>query len=107
VRRWPLLLLVALVWLLAPAGAVAQTGQAREPGQALEMSAMRCEELLALDADSAAVVMFWLDGYLAGLTGDTLLDLGYLEGFSQDGGAFCANHPQFRLLDAAESLGLQ
>lgn len=64
------------------------------------------KELSTGNADDAGVVLMWIDGYLSGVSGDTLLNWKDLERFSSKLATYCGERPTARVLDAAEAVGI-
>ena len=64
------------------------------------------QDLSQSSAEDAGVVMMWIDGYLSGVSGDTLLNWKDLERFSSKLATYCGERPTARVLDAAEAVGI-
>lgn len=64
------------------------------------------QDLSQSSAEDAGVVMMWIDGYLSGVSGDTLLNWKDLEKFSTRLAAYCGEKPAAKVLDAAEAVGI-
>ena len=84
---------------------------AKKPGaQNINFGAITCgefmKELSQGSAEDAGVVLMWIDGYLSGVSGDTVLKWGDLEKFSTDLVAYCGKKPDEKVLDAAEAVGI-
>ena len=60
-----------------------------------------------MDEESAGYVMMWLDGYLSGITNDTLLHWEGLEEFGTKLADFCQKNPHSGLLDSAKAVGIK
>ena len=94
------LLLCALLY--APA-------QARGFGN-IEFSAISCgdfvNDLNRSDEETIGLVFMWLDGYLSGVTGDTLLNWRGMEAFAEELIDYCASYPRVQVLDAARTVGI-
>lgn len=56
--------------------------------------------------DDIAVVLMWIDGYLSGVSGDTVLNWRNLERFSAKLVDYCDRKPNVKVLDAAEEVGI-
>ncbi|MBK6744079.1 MAG: hypothetical protein IPG66_14355 [Hydrogenophilales bacterium] len=65
------------------------------------------EEIVTADEDATASVLLWIDGYLSGISGDTLLDWKSLENYTGRLVEHCASHKKAKLLDAARKVGIQ
>lgn len=77
----------------------------------IDFSAITCEEFIndigAASEDDVAAIMMWLDGYLSGVSGDTVLRFDAMESFGTSLVEHCAKNGKTRLLDAARKVGLQ
>ena len=56
--------------------------------------------------DDMAVVLMWIDGYLSGVSGDTVLNWKNLEKFSSDLIDYCESNPNVKVLKAAQEVGI-
>jgi acid stress chaperone HdeB len=92
-------------WLLAVlAGMLSFSVQASD---SIDIQEATCEELFAEDEETIGIMLFWLDGYLSGLTGDTRLSLSGIEQFAENVGAACAKSPEAKLLGVAKIVGIE
>ncbi len=77
----------------------------------IEFSTLNCQQFVTalgqMDEESAGYVLMWIDGYLSGVTGDTLLHWDGLETFGVDLVDFCQRNPHSGLLDAAKAKGIR
>lgn len=64
------------------------------------------QDLSQSSAEDAGVVMMWIDGYLSGVSGDTVLNWKDLEKFSSNLATYCGEKPSAKVLDAAEAVGI-
>lgn len=64
-------------------------------------------DIAAAGEDDTAAVMMWLDGYLSGVSSDTVLRFDGLGDFGTDLVEHCAKNGKAKLLDAAREVGLQ
>ena len=78
--------------------------------QNIDLGTITCgsflKELSTSTADDAGVILMWIDGYLSGVSGDTLLNWKDLEKFSTNLAAYCGEKPTAKVLDAAEAVGI-
>lgn len=78
--------------------------------QNIDFGSITCRQFLQdlsqSSAEDAGVVMMWIDGYLSGVSGDTLLDWKDLEKFSSALAAYCGEKPGINVLDAAKTVGI-
>lgn len=76
----------------------------------IDFGSATCGELLSAadtaGADDMAGMMLWLDGYLSGVSGDTVLNWSNLSTFVDQLGSYCQSHKSAKLLDAARKVGL-
>ncbi len=75
--------------------------------ETFEMAELTCAELLELDGETGSLVIIWLDGYLAGVSGDTEMNTDYLVGLTEVLVLECAEDPEALVLDMAEAVGLE
>lgn len=82
--------------------------------QAVDMQQVTCDELLDLvfsesdeDLDIFVHIMFWVDGYLSGFSGDTTFDPDYIGGLTEVMIEACDAAPNDFVLDTARAVGLQ
>ncbi len=71
------------------------------------LRAATCAELNPLPGQQTAMILFWIDGDLSGLTDDTTLNPAGLEAFATSMAHYCQTHPTAELLDSARSIGLE
>lgn len=94
-RLATILLVLALSSLLT-SGSFAET---------FNMNTLTCENFAEFDEDSAVFTLIWIDGYLAGITGDTRMNPDGFEDFSENMVAACAKSPEATILDVARIVG--
>jgi acid stress chaperone HdeB len=98
--------LLCVLLLAMPAHARKQSSVAN-----IDFSRITCgefvQEIVAADEDATGSVLLWIDGYLSGVSGDTLLDWSSLESYSTRLVEYCADHPKKNLLEAAKKVGIQ
>ncbi|NJK71975.1 MAG: hypothetical protein HC926_00685 [Synechococcaceae cyanobacterium SM2_3_60] len=82
--------------------------------QAVDMQAVTCNEVLDLvmseseeDLDIFISIMFWIDGYLSGFSGDTTFDPDYIGDLTEVMIESCDAKPGSLVLDTARAVGLQ
>jgi acid stress chaperone HdeB len=94
---------LAILGLLAPCCAVADD----EP---LDVSKMRCNEFNAVindeDSSGSSYMIAWLDGYLSGISGDTTINVTFIEQFSTKLIEACDKAPKRNVLEVAKQIGL-
>lgn len=78
--------------------------------QNINFGVITCGEFMEGMAEGSdediAVVLMWIDGYLSGVSGDTVLNWRNLERFSAKLVDYCDRKPQVKVLDAAEEVGI-
>lgn len=98
-------LLCALTFTL-PAQAGKQSQHAN-----IDFSRISCGEfindIVRVSDDDAGAVMLWIDGYLSGVSGDTVLDWKSMEGYTERLVGYCLENKRVKLLDAARKVGIQ
>jgi acid stress chaperone HdeB len=94
------------VSLLVSAPALAKKTQMQD----IDFGAITCgefmKEISASSAEDVGVVLMWIDGYLSGVSGDTVLNWENLEEFSTELVAYCGKKPDVQVLEAAEEVGI-
>ena len=93
--------------LAAPANAKKQ----QNSNAPIDFGAITCSEFLqdvsTASEDDAGALILWLDGYLSGVSGDTVLRFDGLEQFATNLVEHCSNRGRDRLIDAARKVGIQ
>lgn len=74
----------------------AATGHA-EPA---DISSLTCGELATLDAETIAIVFFWIDGYVGGQAEDTSFDVERILANMDGSKAICEAEPGATVMDA-------
>ena len=98
-------LLAALALTLAPV-AEARKGQIQD----IDFGAISCKaflnDLSTASEEDAGAIFLWLDGYLSGVSGDTVLRWDGMSTFAEELVNRCQRRGNERLLDAARNVGL-
>jgi acid stress chaperone HdeB len=98
-------LLAALALTLAPV-AEARKGQIQD----IDFGAISCKaflnDLSTASEEDAGAIFLWLDGYLSGVSGDTVLRWDGMGSFAEELVNRCQRRGNERLLDAARNVGL-
>lgn len=101
------LLLLCLTVLIAIPGHARKKSQEQD----IDFGSYSCrqfvEDLAEGSEEDAAVVMMWLDGYLSGVSGDTVLNWKEFENFAERLVEYCAENGSTNLLKAARKKGIQ
>jgi acid stress chaperone HdeB len=64
------------------------------------------EDIAGGSEEDAGAVMLWIDGYLSGVSGDSVLNWKGLESYSERLVDYCGTHRKRLLLDAARKVGI-
>jgi len=98
-------LAVAMLW-----GGVADARK-QQATQNIDFSTISCRDFMrdlsTASEDDAGAILLWLDGYLSGVSGDTVLRFDGLEQFAKNLTEHCNRRGNDRLLDAARKVGIQ
>jgi acid stress chaperone HdeB len=96
-------------WTMAGLTTVVTALVATQPAKAdsFDMNEFTCAELVELDTETAVLAIFWLDGYLSGITGDTVVDSEYIGDLAEVMILECAADPDALVLDVVEEVGLE
>ena len=79
-------------------------GQAAKKSVSFDMAKYTCADLMAEKNDDAGMVLVWIDGYLSGKTGDTRMDMKFLNELATEVGKTCANGGKKKVLDIVDEL---
>jgi len=101
-------LLVALTVAFSALSMPAQAGKRHTPN--IDFGQLTCGQFIGEIAsgseEDAGAVMLWIDGYLSGVSGDTVLNWKTFEGYSEGLVDYCGEHRNSNLLDAARKVGI-
>lgn len=107
-RSLTAVMVVVLGLLLLP-----PAGEAKKSAQKVDMGEMTCEEFIDGIAENkdepatVALVLMWIDGYLAAKSDDTVIDFDDMEDYTMKIVTYCKKHPDTKLLKAAEKKALE
>lgn len=76
----------------------------------IDLGKMKCSELVSMaasDEESVTYMIFWMDGYLSGVSGDTTFDDDTITTFTENIIEKCAASPKANVLKTAKDVGLQ
>ncbi|NGZ27736.1 MAG: hypothetical protein G8345_12730 [Magnetococcales bacterium] len=77
----------------------------------INFGAMKCSEFMSemqnSSEDDMAAVLLWLDGYLSGVSGDTVLSWKNFESLTMKLIDYCGANGRVKVLDAAKKVGIQ
>lgn len=100
---------------MAAAASVAVTLLAALPavaaGDSIDFGSATCRDLVdtvhSTAEEDVGAMMLWLDGYLSGVSGDTVLDWRVFESFVGNVTDYCTDNPRENLLKAARKVGIE
>lgn len=84
------LLAAAVLCSALPGAAVAETA---------DISTITCADLATMPAESVAMLLTWIDGYMGGAAEDTGFDVARLEANIDGAAAACGTTPDATLMD--------
>lgn len=108
-KKWTFvsLMFCATLFVVQPAHAKKQS---QDSGN-IDFGSYTCGQFLKEaatgDEEDIGVVLMWIDGYLSGISGDTVWKPADFTHFSERLANYCASHPNVKLLEAAKSKGIQ
>ncbi len=73
-----------------------------------DVNDMTCGHFMEIAEESeevAGVLIFWLDGYLSGVTGDTRFDSEIIESLASEIDSACEKSPDSKLIEIAKIVG--
>jgi hypothetical protein len=68
-----------------------------------DMAELKCSDLVAMKAEDAGVILFWIDGYVSHKTGNTMINFDGIKADGQKIGAYCGANPDAKVLEYVES----
>jgi hypothetical protein len=77
---------------------------AKKKSITFDMSRYTCGELLQAKDEDMGMLLVWIDGYLSGRTGDTRVDMNFLNELALEVGKACAQDGTRKLLDLVDEL---
>ncbi len=72
--------------------------------EVIDMSTIKCSEMMKMTKDEASYLLIWLHGYYGGKAEDTTIDLAALEANSALIGEKCAANPELGLMTAIQQV---
>jgi acid stress chaperone HdeB len=70
----------------------------------VDMASYTCADLLAEKEDDVGMILLWVDGYLSGKTGDTVINMKFVGELAESVGTKCAEKGEAKLLDVVKDL---
>ena len=72
--------------------------------EVIDVSTVKCSELLKMSKDDVSYLLIWLHGYYGGKAGDTTIDLAALEANGSLIGEKCGANPDLGLMTAIQQI---
>ncbi len=91
---------VAIVVLVAAGSLAAQPGNA----QLVDLSTLKCKQLIELPKETVNAVTMWLDGYLTDEEDPAVVDFDKMKVKAERLAAYCGQNPEMSLMTAAENI---
>lgn len=82
-----------LLFALLCAGLMSTALPVTSQADDLDMAKIKCEELMKMDDNEKALMIFWFDGYLSQKKNDTKIDEEWITKLSKHVGEFCIKNP--------------
>jgi len=73
-------------------------------GESLDLSRMKCKDLIELPKETVATLTVWLDGYLTDEEEPRVVDLEKMKLKAERLSLYCAQNPRVSILSAAEDV---
>ncbi len=96
--------------ILSGACALALGLSVHASAEGFDVKDMSCGNFMEVAEESeevAGLLVFWLDGYLSGVTDDTRFDSEIIESLANDLGEACAENPDASLIKTAKDVGTE
>jgi acid stress chaperone HdeB len=90
--------------LWVAAAMLAFLGTVPAKAEVVDISTIKCSDLIAMKTDEASYILMWLHGYFGGKAGDTTIDLAAMESAGAAIGEKCAENPELGLMTAIQQL---
>ena len=72
--------------------------------EVIDVSTIKCSEMLKMSKDEGSYLLIWLHGYYGGKAGDTTIDLAALEASGTAIGEKCGANPDLGLMTAIQQI---
>ena len=72
--------------------------------EVIDVSTIKCAEMIKMSKDEGSYLLIWLHGYYGGKAGDTTIDLPALEASGAAIGEKCAANPDLGLMTAIQQI---
>ena len=72
--------------------------------EVVDVSTIKCSEVLEMPKDEMSYVLIWLHGYYGGKAGDTTIDLASFADIGTAIGEKCGQNPKLGLMTAIEQM---
>lgn len=94
--------LLGLSLLVLPGAQAAEKKVKKE--EKVDMANYTCADLLAESEDEAGMILLWVDGYLSGKTGDTVINTAFIGELAESVGKKCGENGKAKLLTVIQEL---
>lgn len=72
--------------------------------ETVDVSTLKCAELIAMNEEEISYMMIWLHGYYGGEANDTTIDLAAFEPFGKAIGEKCSAEPELGVMTAIKQI---
>ena len=90
--------------IIAIMAAWAILGGVSARAEVIDVSTIKCAEMIKMSKDEGSYLLIWLHGYYGGKAGDTTIDLPALEASGAAIGEKCAANPDLGLMTAIQQI---
>jgi acid stress chaperone HdeB len=92
------------IFSLAILAAVTAAASAPAKANEIDLSAWTCKQFQSANRDEITLILAWLDGYYRAEDDPLVIDTDQLGANAKKLGAYCAAHPDSKLITAADTL---
>jgi HdeA/HdeB family len=93
--------------LIASAAALFLLAAAPAQAETIDVSTLKCSELVAMNAEEGSYVMVWLHGYFGGEANDTTIDLDAFEMMGTAIGEQCGSNPELGVMTVVKQINAE
>ena len=90
--------------IIAVAAILVAFGCVSARAEVVDVSTVKCSELLKMSKEDVSYLLIWLHGYYGGKAGDTTIDLAALEANGTAIGEKCGANPDLGLMTAIQQI---
>jgi acid stress chaperone HdeB len=69
-----------------------------------DVAKVKCSELLKGSEESVGMLVLWIDGYMGGMSDNTMMNAQWVDQLGTHIGKFCAANPNKTLMEASEAM---